>query len=216
MAVATETVRIPLDRRICIVRPERVDIRPSGGAIVLPAIGLLASVVSFIVIAIFANELPLGLLALFLIPSIIVCPLSAMGLVYSLVGAHVIIDAKKRSACFQQGVLGLGLGTVELVPFWKVDHIAVDEVSLGEAKVRGLPPPVDLRSFDVVLIKSSGKRLSLGEAIAPNTYDLVVEAFDRALDAAEAVAKLMGVPVRINVELEEGQPPREGTEQTTA
>lgn len=214
MVATAESKRIVLDRRICIVRPQRIDIRPSGGAIVLPALGLLGSVVSFSVIAIFANQLPVAVLALLLIPGIIVCPLSAMGLLYSLVGAHVIIDAKKQSACFQQGVLGLGLGTQELVPFRKVDHVALDEVSLGEAELRGLPPPVDLRSFEVVLVKASGKRLPLGEAIAPNAYDLVVEAFDRALDTAEAVAQLMGVPVRINVALEGEPAPPEEAEQT--
>jgi len=216
MAVDSETKRIPLDRRVCIIRPERIDIRPSTGAVILPAIGLLVSIVSFVVVALFANELPLGLLAFLLVPGVIVCPLSAMGLIYSLAGAYVIVDSKKQSASFQQGVLGLGLGITELVPFWKVDHIAVDEVSLGEAEVRRLPPPIDLRSFNVVLTKTSGKRLSLGEALAPNTYDLVVEAFDRALDTAEAVAKLIGVSVRINVELEEGHQSPEEMKQTTA
>lgn len=203
MAVATETRRIALDRRICLVRRDRIDIRPSGGAFFIPILGLLASVGSFILLAYLIEDLPTVVLALLLVPGIIICPLSAMGLVYSVFGAHVVIEAKKQSVRFQQGLLGLGLGTVELVPFWKIDHIAIEELNLGEAEVRALPPPVEFRAFEVALVKDSGKRLSLGQVLTPNEYDLVVEAFDRALDAAEAIANLVGKPVRIIVELEE-------------
>ncbi|MFQ6019735.1 MAG: hypothetical protein ACE5KW_03165 [Dehalococcoidia bacterium] len=209
MAVAAENKRIVLDRRLCVVRPGRIDVRPSPGALVFPTVGLLASACSFTVIALLLNDLPMLVLALLLVPGIIIFPLSAMGLVYSIFGTHVIVDAKKRSACFQQGLLGLGLGTVELVPFWKIDHIAIDDVSLGEAEMRALRPPVNLRAFDVVLVKVSGKRLSLGQVITPNAYDLVVEGFDRAMDTAEAVASLVDKPLRINVELEEEEPSQE-------
>jgi hypothetical protein len=211
VAAAAETKNIVLDRRLCIVRPGRIDVRPSSGAIILPIIGLLVSGSSFVAIALWLNDLPVLVLALLLVPGLLIFPLSAMGLVYSIIGTHVIVDVKKQSATFQQGITGLGLGTVELVPFWKIDHIAIDEVSLGEAEVRALRPPVNLRAFDVVLVKVSGKRLSLGEVITPNAYDLVVEGFDRAMDAAEAVASLVDKPLRINVELEEeeGQPQEE-------
>ena len=198
----TESQRIPLDRRVCVVRPGRIDIRPSRGAIIGPLVGLLASVGSFILLAFLIPDLPTLLLALILIPGIIICPLSAMGLVYSLFGTDVIIDAGKQSARFQQGLLGLGLGTSELVPFWKIDHIAIDELEMGDAEVRALPPPFDFRAFDIVLAKGSGKRLSLGQALAPNEDDLVAEAFQRALAAAEAIAGLVGRPLRINVKLE--------------
>ncbi len=203
MGNASESQRIPLDRRLCVVRPGRIDIRPSRGAIIGPLLGLLLSVGSFILLAFLIPELPTPLLALILVPGLIVCPLSAMGLVYSLFGTHVIIDARKQSARFQQGLLGLGLGTTELVPFWKVDHIAIDELDLGEAEVRALPPPVDFRAFEIALMKDSGKRLALGQTLAPDDDDLVAEAFQRALAAAEAIASLVDKPLRINVELEE-------------
>lgn len=212
--MAGETKRIVLDRRICVVRPGRIDIRPSGSAFVIPIVGLALSVGSFILLAFLIEDLPTVALAFLLVPGLIVCPLSAMGLIYSFFGAHVVIEAKKQSARFQQGLLGLGLGTVELAPFWKIDHIAIDEMNLGEAEVRALPPPLDLRAFDVVLVKTSGKRLSLGQAVTPNEDDLVVEAFDRALEAAEAIGALVGKPVRINIELEE-KPAQEETGRTT-
>ena len=46
---------------------------------------------------------------------------AAMGLVYSVIGAAVVVEKAKESVRFQQGVLGLGIGTMELVPFWKID-----------------------------------------------------------------------------------------------
>ena len=213
--MAGEIKRIALDRRICVVRPGRIDIRPSGSAFLIPSLGLALSVGSFILLASLIDDLPTVALALLLVPGVIVCPLSAMGLVYSLFGAHVIIEAKKQSASFLQGLLGLGLGTVELAPFWKIDHIAIEEMDLGEAEVRALPPPLELRAFDIVLVKTSGKRLSLGQTVTPNQDDLVVEAFDRAQAAAEAIAALVEKPLRINVELEE-EPAQEETGQTTA
>ena len=124
-----------------------------------------------------------------------------MGFVYSLIGAHVVVDARKQSVAFQQGVLGLGIGTVELVPFWKIERLEVCDLPLGEVEGKG-PPPLDLRAWDVVLVKTSGKELSIGQVVAANTPDLIDEGFDRALDAAEAVAELVGKDVVITAEIE--------------
>src|SRR3990172_4355495 len=115
--MSTETKRIALDRRVCLVREGRIDIRPERGAI-------------------------LG-------------PLSAMAFVHSVLGACVVIDARKQSVTFQQGVLGLGLGTVELVPFWKIDRLEVQDLPLGEVAPKAPPPLLDLRAWDIVLAKPS-------------------------------------------------------------
>ena len=138
MAAKVDIRRIPLDRRICIIGGERIDIRPSGGAIVVPLAAVMVSIGCFVAVGLTINVLPLVALALLLIPSVIAFPLGAMGLLYSLAGAHVIIDRQKQSATFQQGLLGLGLGTREVVPFGNIDHVAVEEARLGEEEVRGL------------------------------------------------------------------------------
>ena len=200
----TEAVarRIALDRRVCVVQEGRIEVRPERGAIFGSLIGLAVSLGLFTAVALFANELSVAALAAMLIPGVIIAPFSAMGLVYSLIGAHVLIEAKKQSARFQQGVLGLGLGTVELVPFWKVDHLEVEDFDLGEVTPRGPPPLLDLRAWDIVLVKSSGKRLSIGQVVAANTPDLIDEGFARALDAAEAIASLVGKPLVITAAVE--------------
>src|SRR3990172_4693252 len=111
--MSTETKRIALDRRVCVVREGRIDVRPERGAILGPL---------------------------------------------------------------------LGLGTVELAPFWKIDRLEVQDLPLGDVTPKGPPPPLDLRAWDIVLVKTSGKQLSIGQVVAANAPDLLDQGFDRALD----------------------------------
>jgi hypothetical protein len=201
--MTAETRRIALDRRVCVVREGRIDVRPERGAIFGPLLGLAVSVALFVAVALFASDLPVAALAAMLLPGLVLGPFSAMALVHSVLGAYVIIDAKKQSATFQQGVLGLGLGTVELAPFWKVDRLEVQDLPLGDVTPKGPPPPLDLRAWDIVLVKTSGKQLSIGQVVAANAPDLVDEGFDRALDAAEAMAALAGKKVVVTAAVEE-------------
>lgn len=201
--MASAVQRIPLDRRVCVVREGRIDVGPERSAFVGPLLGLAISIGLFVSVGVFSSDLSALALAAMLVPGLILGPFSAMALVHSLLGANVIIDAKKQSATFQQGVLGLGLGTVEVVPFWKVERLEVRDLPLAEAEARGPRPPLDLRAWDVVLVKTSGKQLSIGQVVAANEPDLIDEGFDRALDAAEAVGALVGRPVVITAAVEE-------------
>ncbi len=205
--MTAEVKRIPLDRRVCVVREDRIDLRPERGAVIGPLLGLAVSIGLFVAIALFANDLPVGVLAAMLIPGVILAPFSAMGLVYSLIGAAVVVEKAKQSVRFQQGVLGLGLGTAELVPFWKVERIEVEDMQMGEVTPRGPPPPLDLRGWDVVLVKTSGKRLYIAQVLAANTPDLIDEGFGRALDAAEAIAGMAGRPMVITAATEDEAAP---------
>jgi hypothetical protein len=201
--MSTATRRIALDRRVCVVREGRIDIRPERGAILGSLLGLSVSVALFVAVALFASDLPVGALAAMLLPGLVLGPFSAMAFVHSILGAYVIIDAKKQSVTFQQGVLGLGLGTVELAPFWKIDRLEVQDLPLGEVTPKGPPPLLDLRAWDIVLVKTSGKQLSIGQVVAANAPDLLDEGFGRALDAAEAMSALAGKPVVITAAVEE-------------
>ena len=95
MTVKTGVRTIALDRRICVAREDRIDVRPSPGAFILPLAAMLVSISCFVVIGLTINVLPLWALALLLIPNVLVFPLAAMGLVYSLIGAAVIIDRRR-------------------------------------------------------------------------------------------------------------------------
>lgn len=196
MVAKADTRRIPLDRRICVIGEERIDIRPSRGAIVVPLAAVMVSIGCFVAVGLTINVLPLVALALLLIPSVVAFPLAAMGLLYSLAGAQVIIDRRKQSATFQQGLLGLGLGTREVVPFGKIDHVAVEEARLGEEEIRGLAVPTELRGWDVVLVKTNDKRLPIGMVVAAAEEELAEEAVGRARQVAEAIGGLVARPVR--------------------
>jgi len=199
--MASEPRRIPLDRRVCVVRDGRIDIRPERAAIIGPLIGLVIAGVLFAAIVMLSDSLSVYVLMLMLLGAVVLTPFSAMGFIYSLIGAAVVIEAAKQSVRFHQGVLGLGLGTVELVPFWKVDHIEVEDWDMGEVTIGGRAP-FELRAWDIILVKVSGKRLPIAQVMAPANNDLVEEAWDRALDAAEAIAATVGKPVVITAEIE--------------
>lgn len=204
--------RIPLDRRVCVVREERIDLRPEHGAVVWPLIGLAIGAGLFAALVLYADSLPLGVLAVMLFAAIFIAPLSAMGLIYSLIGASVVVEKKKQSVRFQQGVLGLGIGTYELAPFWKIERIEVEDYPLGEVASRAPRPPLDFRAWDIVLVKTNGKRLSIAQVVAANTVDLIDEGFGRALDAAEAIAAMVEKPLVITAAIEEEEPQGEGKE----
>jgi hypothetical protein len=74
---------------------------------------------------------------------------------------------------------------------------------LGEVETKRSRLPLDLRAWDVVLVKTSGGQISIGQVIAASNPDLVDEGFDRAVDVAEAVGELMGKPVVITAAVEE-------------
>lgn len=203
--------RIPLDRRVLVIRQNRIDLRPERGAVVWPLLGLSIGLALFAGVALFAEDLSTTALAAMLIPGVIIAPFSAMGLIYSMIGAAMVIETKKQSVRFQQGVLGLGLGTVELVPFWKIERIEADDFPLGDAPSRLPRPAFDLRAWEIVLVKTSGKRLSIAQVVSANMEDLIDEGFDRALDAAEAIAAMVEKPVVITAAVED-----EREEQTIA
>src|ERR1700692_1114243 len=151
MSDASDAVkRIPLDRRVLVVREQRIHLRPERRAAVFPLTGRAIALALFGIVVLFANSLPTGLLLLILIPGLLLAPFSGMGLVYSVIGASVVVEKKKQSVRFQQGVLGLGIGTIELVPFWKIEHIAVEDFALGDMTPNGPPPILDLRAWDIV------------------------------------------------------------------
>jgi hypothetical protein len=204
-----ETKRIPLDRRVLVVREHRIDLRPERAAVIFPLIGLMISLSLFGIVTLFSQDLSATALLAILIPGLLLAPFSAMGLVYSVIGASVVIEKKKQSIRFHQGVLGLGIGIVELVPFWKVEHIEIEDFPLGDYTPGGPVPPLDLRAWDIVLVKKSGKRLPIAQVVSGNTGDLIDEAFGRALDAAEAIATMAESRVVISAAIEEEVPEAE-------
>jgi hypothetical protein len=190
-----------LHRRIALVRPHRIDIRPSPSAIIGPLFGVGLGVTAALAIWFGMGRLPLPLLAVLLVVAIVAIPFSGIGLVYALLGAHVVIDSGKQSATWQQGFLGMGVGTTELVPFWKMAGIAVSEAGVGEAE-RGRRTE-EFAQWRLTLVKESGRRLEIGQVVVPRS--LAQEGYATATDLAGRIAALTGAPLEL-------PPPEDGDE----
>jgi hypothetical protein len=189
-----EKRRIDFNRRRAIISRDRINVRPSRTAIIPPLAGFLigAVCVGLIVIGVTSNALPYWLLALLLLVALLAVPLSGISLVYALVGANVIFDRAKESGAWQQGFLGMGIGTTELVPFWKIEAIVVREAgAVGEGAGRRTE---EFAQWEAVLLKQSGKELTIAGMTVPRQFSRAGLA--SVLDLATALSALTGAPVR--------------------
>ncbi len=182
-----------LHRRIAYLAPHRIDVRPARGAAIAPLIGFSIGIASALTIWFGMAALPLWLLGVLLIIAITAIPFAGIGTVYALVGALVVVDQAKQSATWQQGFLGMGVGTTELVPFWKVERIIVEEAGASDGDTGR--PVEEFAQWRVVLLKKSGKRLDVGVASAARS--LSDEAFERARAVAAAIATMTGAPLEL-------------------
>jgi hypothetical protein len=182
-----------LHRSMALIGPAKIEIKSARGTVILPLVGLLIAVGLGWLMATRGFTLPLWLLVTLLLACMFLVPISVMALIGALVGADVVIDARKGSATWQQGYLGMGIGTKELVPFAKIDHleIAVE----GDQPDRWHEHSDDLRQFSLVLVKQSGKRLTLANVPVP-VYGQT-DGMDRTLAVGQAVARLVGSKVTI-------------------
>ena len=181
--------RIPLQRSVAIVTEDSIVVRPGRGRLVVPLIQVaLAGGAVTLIINLLNNNGPLWLLLVLLVSALMLGPMAVLGVVYNVVGSSVTIERQKQSVRLQQGFLGLGIGTAELVPFWRIDHIVVvtddeDELTSGQRQ--------DLVRWEVQLVKDNGRVLDLGAVVAPRAF--AAEASERANRLAGAVATLTGV-----------------------
>lgn len=182
-----------LHRSLALIGTEKVEIRSARSTVVLPALGVVMGGGAGALIAIEAGNLPFGLLVGLLLFSILVLPISVMALVTAIMGADVVIDGTKGSATWQQGYLGMGVGTKELVPFAKIDHLAI--TIEGDSPDRWREEQDTLRQFALVLVKQSGKRLTLTQVPVPAGKQ--TDGMDRTLAVATAIANLTGVEVKL-------------------
>ena len=191
-ALQTEARReVYLDRRICTVTPNRIDVHPARSIVFLPLTTLLLGLAAFPVIYFWGDSLSLGIRMLLTLGALIIVPVSGIGLVYSIGGAHVVIERAKQSAVLQQGYLGMGVGTQELIPFWKIDRIRVQELTPHD--YRGHQD--DFAQYEIVIVKVSDKQIPLGTVTVARAQ--AKEGLARAREVADAVAAMTGTRVQI-------------------
>ncbi len=182
-----------LHRSMAVIGPDKIEIKSARGTVILPALALLLAIGLGWLMIERGFTMPFWLLVSLLLICMILVPLSVMSLIGAIAGADVVVDARKGSATWQQGYLGMGIGTKELVPFAKIDHLEVTVE--GDQADRWRDEVDDLRQFGIVLVKVSGKRLNLANVPVP-VYGQA-DGMDRALAVGQAVAKLVGSKVTI-------------------
>jgi hypothetical protein len=178
-----------------VITPDVVDIRPARSAAIAPLFGFLLGVLCFVSVLFWIQSLPFPIVLLLMGSAIVLVPFSGMGFVYSIYGANVVVNRQKQTAIWQQGLLGMGVGTEELVPFAKIERLQLEKI--GGAPRRG--PGRDFVQFELSVLKKSGKNLPLGQITVPPAY--AEEGLSRIREVADAVASIAGARVElINVE----------------
>ena len=183
-----------LHRRIVTITPERIEVRPPRSTLVLPIIGIGVTSLLLAVLVLWTEVLPFWLLPLILLASVLILPLSGMTLVYAIFGAHVVASRPGRNVSVKQRFLGLGVGTTELVPFWKIREFVVEDVGRALPHPEGEEPAHDIAQWDLTLVKKSGGRIRIGGYSVPR--DREEEGLDIVMEVAAAFAAISGAPIQ--------------------
>ena len=184
--------RIGLQRNVAIVRADSIQVRPARAQLLAPVIEIGLALGAVALISQFLDSLPIALLALLLGLATLLGPIGVVSLVFGIVGSHVIADSAKQSVRWQQGFLGLGIGTMDVVPFSRIDHFRVtgdydEELTAGGRQ--------DIVQWDVQLVKDNERVLDIGTV--PAARPLADVALERANRLATAFADLCGVEAKL-------------------
>ncbi|PZC41950.1 MAG: hypothetical protein DK306_002445 [Chloroflexi bacterium] len=187
------TRQLFLHRRIVTINPQRIEIRPPKSTMLLPAIGIIVMSTLLAAVVVWIDSLPFLLLPLVLLASVVILPLSGITLVYAIFGANIVADRQGQNVSVKQRFLGLGVGTTELIPFWKIREFVVQDVARAQPHAHGLEPAHDIAQWDLTLVKKSGKRIPLGGYNVPREHEEV--GLDIVMGVGEAFAALSGAPL---------------------
>jgi membrane protein YdbS with pleckstrin-like domain len=191
MPEARAVERIGLQRAVAMITSDAIAIRPSRASLVGPAVQALIALTAVWAVVAFINVLPLWVLMVLLVFALIAGPTAILGLVYNVAGSSFLMERAKQSARWQQGFLGLGIGTRELVPFWRIQRIEVAgdfEAELGSGDLQ------DIVRWEVRLVKDNDRMLEV--AAVAGARPLADEALDRANALARALGEMAGAEVR--------------------
>jgi hypothetical protein len=182
---APEKRTILLNRAVAVIRPDRIEIRPDKVLMIAPLLGVLFGLGCAAGIYLGRNDSPTWLLAVLLLGALISLPFAGMSLVYTIAGAQIVVDREKQSMVFQQGVLGLGVGTQEVAPFWKIKELQIGDLAEG---IRG--PTEELAQWQLSVLKESGRTLQIASLTYPREQEDIAYQEIRAL--ASAIAEMAG------------------------
>ena len=181
--------RIPLLRSYAVVTADAINIRPSRRDLIGPVVQAALALVAVWALVTFMNALPLWVLMALLLFAILAGPTAMLGFVYQVAGSAFLMERAKGTCRWQQGFLGLGLGTRELVPFPRIQRIEVggdfaEELPSGDLQ--------DVVRWEVRLVKDNERALVVGLVVVARP--LAAEALARANDLGQALAEMAGAP----------------------
>lgn len=193
-AEALAAREVLLHRRVVRISPHRIEVRRPGSLVVLPALGIALTAFLLFALVQWAGSLPFWALPLLLISAVLALPISGLGLVYALFGASVVADRQGQSVAWKQGFLGMGVGTTNLVPFWKIREFVVEDAGREQRHPGGVEPAHAFAQWEITLVKKSGTRLRVGGFSVPRAFE--EHGLDRVMEVAEAFSALSGAPIR--------------------
>jgi len=177
--------RIPMHRSTGVIREHSIAIRPSRGQLLGPLIEIGLTLLAVMPIVLSAASLPLWLLTLLLLFALVMGPVGIIGLVFGAIGSTFLMERHKNSARWQQGFLGLGIGTVELVPFWRIARI---EVVSDYDRTLSSGMRQDLVTWTVRLVKDNDRTLDIAQVLSPRP--VLEDGLERANRLAAAIAAM--------------------------
>jgi hypothetical protein len=183
---------IPLHRAVAVVTPDSIAVRQTRAGLVGPLIELALAVIAVWLIMRFINSWPLGVLFVLALAVTVLGPLALIGFVNNVVGSSFLMERAKESARWQQGLLGLGIGTFELVPFGRVQRFEVVS-DYDDVLASGMDQ--DVVDWEVILVKDNDKELTVGRVVAARS--LAHEAGKRANALATALGEMSGADVAL-------------------
>lgn len=182
--------RIALQRSYARLTPDEVAVKPARSALVGPLVQAALTALAAWGIGTYINALPLWVLMVLFVFVLISGPTAVLGVVYNVMGSAFVMERRKGTCRFQQGFLGLGLGTRDLVPFARIARIEVGgdfETELGSGDLQ------DVVRWEIRLVKDNGRVLPFASVLAARP--LAAEALERANIVARATAEICGASV---------------------
>ena len=183
-----------LHRRVVNIKPNRIEIRPPRSAVIVPLIGVAVTAGLLALMGTSVDSIPFWLMGTLLLFAVVLLPLSGISLVYALMGANIIADRGGQNVSMKQKFLGLGIGTNELIPFWKIRELLVEDEGREIARAGGPLPAEEIAQWQLVLVKKSGTRHVLGSVSAPRQHE--EEGLQQIFEVAEAFSALTEAPIR--------------------
>ena len=183
-----------LHRRVVQIRPDRIEIRPPKSAVVVPLLGVALTAGLLALMGTSVDSFPFWLMGILLLFAVVLLPLSGISLVYALMGANIVADRGGQNVSMKQRFLGLGIGTNELIPFWKIRELLVEDEGREIARAGGAIPAEEFAQWQLVLVKKSGTRHVLGSVSTPRQHE--EDGLQQIFEVAEAFSALTEAPIR--------------------